>query len=77
MSKILEKIIYNSLYAYCVSRELLISENSGFKTNDSTVNKLLAITYNIYISLDSDKDVYHVLFFLMCQKLLIRYGTRD
>jgi len=58
MSKILEKIIYNSLYEYCVSHELLISENSWFKTNASTVNKLLAITHNIYISLDSGKDVY-------------------
>jgi len=58
MSKIPGKIIYNSLYAYCVSHELLISENSGFKTNASTVNKLLAITHNIYISLDSGKDVY-------------------
>ena len=44
-----EKIIYNSLYVYCVSHELLISENSGFKTNTSTVDKLLAITHNIYL----------------------------
>jgi hypothetical protein len=57
MSKILEKIIYKSLYEYCVSNELLISENSGFNRNDSTVNQLIAITHNIYKSLDSGKDV--------------------
>ena len=57
MSKILEKIIYKSLYEYCVSNELLISENSGLKRNDSIVNQLIAITHNIYKSLDSGKDV--------------------
>jgi hypothetical protein len=57
MSKILEKLIYKSIYEYCVSNELLISENSGFKRNDSTVNQIIAITHNIYKSLDSGKDV--------------------
>ena len=31
MSKILEKIIYKSLYEYCVSHKLLISENLAFE----------------------------------------------
>lgn len=57
MSKILEKIIYKSLNEYCVSNELLISENSGFKRNESTVNQLIAITHDIYKSLDFGKDV--------------------
>jgi hypothetical protein len=56
-SKILEKLIHKSIYEYCVSNELLISENSGFKRNDSTVNQLIAIAHNIYKSLDSGKDV--------------------
>ena len=34
MSKILEKIIYKSLYEYCVSHELLVRETSGLKRND-------------------------------------------
>ena len=34
MSKILVKVIYKSLFEYCVSHELLIRENSGFKRND-------------------------------------------
>lgn len=31
VSKILEKIIYKSLYEFCVFHDLLICENSGFK----------------------------------------------
>ena len=57
MSNILEKIIYKSLYEYCVSHELLISENSRFKRNDSTINQLLAINHNIYQSLDAGKGM--------------------
>jgi hypothetical protein len=49
--------MYQSLYEYCVSNELLISKNSGFKRNDYTNNQLIAITQNIYRSLDSGKDV--------------------
>jgi hypothetical protein len=62
MSKILERIISKSFYEYCVSHELLISENSEYKRNDSTVNQLLAITHNIHKSLDSGKDVYKCYF---------------
>jgi hypothetical protein len=39
MSKILEKIIYKSLYEYCVSHDLLIKENSGLRWM-TTVNYL-------------------------------------
>ena len=44
ISKIFEKVIYKSLYEFCVFHNLLISENSGFKKNDSTVNQLMVIT---------------------------------
>ena len=44
ISKIFEKVIYKSLYEFCVLHNLLISENSGFKKNDSTVNQLIVIT---------------------------------
>jgi len=57
MSRILEKIMCRSLYEYCVSHELLIRANLGYKRNDSTVNQLRAINHNIYKSLDSGKDV--------------------
>ena len=57
ISKIFEKVIYKSLYAFCVLHNLLISENSGFKKNDSTVNQLIAITHEIYKAIDSGHDV--------------------
>jgi hypothetical protein len=47
ISKIFENVIYKSLYEFCVLHNLLISENSGFKKNDSTVNQLIAITPEI------------------------------
>ena len=70
ISKILSKIICRSLCEYCVSHQLRIRNNLGFKRNDSTVNQRLSITHNIYKSLDSGKKTY-VVFFWMCQKLLI------
>ena len=57
MPKIIEKIMYQSLYKYCVSHGLQINDNSWYKRNNSTVNQLLAITHIIYKSLDSGKDV--------------------
>ena len=61
MSNILEIIIYKSLYEYCVSHELLISENSRFKRNNSTINQLLAMNHNIYQSLDTGKGMCAIL----------------
>jgi hypothetical protein len=57
ISKIFEKVIYKSLYEFCVLHNLLISENSGFKKNDSTINQLIAITHKIYKAIDSGHDV--------------------
>ena len=37
--KILEKLMYDSLYSHLVSRELLNPNQSGFRTGDSTVNQ--------------------------------------
>ena len=57
ISKIFEKVIYKSLYEFCVFHSLLISENSGFKKYDSTVNQLIAITREIYKAIYSGHDV--------------------
>jgi hypothetical protein len=57
ISKIFEKVIYKYLYEFCVLHNLLISENSGFKKNDSIVNQLIAITHEIYKAIDSGHDV--------------------
>ena len=46
--KILEKLIYDSLYSHLVSHELLNSNQSGFRPGDSTVNQLISIKHTIF-----------------------------
>ena len=50
--KILEKLIYDSLYSYLASHELLNPNQSGFRPGDSTVNQLLSITHTIFQAFD-------------------------
>ena len=45
--KMLEKLVYDSLYSHLVSCELLNPNQSGFRPGDSTVNQLISITHNI------------------------------
>ena len=48
LSKIFEKILFDSTYRF-LNDNMLISENqSGFRPNDSTINQLLSITNTIY-----------------------------
>ena len=50
--KILEKLMYDSLYSHLVSRELLNPNQSGFRPGDSTVNQLISITHTIFKAFD-------------------------
>ena len=50
--KILEKLIYDSLYSHLVSSELLNPNQSGFRPGDSTVNQLISITHTIFEAFD-------------------------
>ena len=50
--KILEKLIYDSLYSHLVSSELLNPNQSGFRPGDSTVNQLISITHTIFKAFD-------------------------
>ena len=45
--KILEKLIFNSLYSHLVSSKLLNVNQSGFRPGDSTINQLISITHTI------------------------------
>jgi hypothetical protein len=44
MSKVLERIIYEQLYSYCITNNLLNECNSGFKKSDSAINRLTHLT---------------------------------
>ena len=50
--KILEKLIYDSLYSHLLSHELLNPNQSNFRPGDSTINQLLSITHTIFKALD-------------------------
>ena len=45
--KILEKLIYDSLYSHLVSHDLLNWNQSSFRPGDSTINQVLSITHTI------------------------------
>ena len=50
--KILEKLIYDTLYSHLVSSDLLNPNQSGFRPSDSTVNQLISITHTIFKAFD-------------------------
>ena len=50
--KILEKLMYDSLYSHLVSHELLNPNQSRFCPGDSTVNQLISITHTIFKAFD-------------------------
>ena len=56
VGKILERLLFNKIYAMCEERELLTWRNSAYKKNDSTVNQLIHIVNNIYKILDTKED---------------------
>ena len=55
--KILEKLIYDSLYSHLVTHELLNQNQSGFRPGDSTVNQLLSITHTIFKAFDCNSPL--------------------
>ena len=50
--KMLEKLVYDSLYSHLVSCDLLNPNQSGFRPGDSTVNQLISITHTIFKAFD-------------------------
>ena len=47
-AKILEKLIFNSIMNFLEENNLLNSNQSGFRLNDSWENQLLSIVHDIY-----------------------------
>ena len=50
--KMFEKLIFNKIFELFVEKDLISSNQSGFKPGDSCMNQLLSITHDIYISFD-------------------------
>ena len=55
--KIFERLIYNEMYSFFIENDLISSNQSGFKQEDSCINQLLSITHDIYQSLDQGYEV--------------------
>ena len=56
-SKVLERIIYNTIFTYFIENNLISENQSGFKPGDSCINQLLAITHEIFSSFDDNFEV--------------------
>ena len=50
--KVLEKLIFDSLYSHLTSENFLNPNQSGFRPCDSTINQLLSITHTIFEAFD-------------------------
>ena len=50
--KILEKLIYDSLFSHLERENLLNPNQSGFRPGDSTINQLLSIIHSIHSAFD-------------------------
>ena len=54
--KILENIIFNNLYTYLHTNNLITKPQSGFRPGDSTTNQLLYLLGEIHQAFDSTKS---------------------
>jgi hypothetical protein len=57
ISKVFERIIYNTTYNYFRSNHLLNIHNSGFQRDDSAILRLLSLTDSIYQGLDNHDEI--------------------
>ena len=55
--KILEKFIFNNLYAYLRTNNLITKNQSGFRPGDSTTNQLLYLVDETHQAFDSTKSL--------------------
>ena len=73
--KILEKIVFDKVYAFFNKNNLISSNQSGFRPGDSTIYQLLSITLLFRKSLKNTMKRAH--FFLIFPKPLIRCGMME
>ena len=59
-SKIFERLIFNKMFGFFIENDLISQHQSRFKPEDSCINQLLSITYEIYQLFDEGFDVRSV-----------------
>jgi hypothetical protein len=57
MSKVVERLVYNELYNFCMENGLLSEKNSGFKKKVGTIDQLIGLTNKIYQGLDDGDEI--------------------
>ena len=57
ISKVFERIIYNSIYDHIISNNLVYDKQSGFLPGHSTTDQILAITSYIFSKFEMNRDV--------------------
>ena len=76
LPKLFERILFNNIYNYLISNNLITTNQSGFKPGDSTTNQLLYLTHIIHSSFDLNmsREVRHV--FLDMSKAFDKYDMK-
>ncbi len=72
--KMFEKLIFNSLYLYLNSNNLITTNQSGFRPGDSCSNQLLFLVNEIHKAFENPKYLQLRAVFSIFPKLLIRSG---
>ena len=60
--KVFERLIYNSLFEFCIANELISANQSRFKPGVSCINQFLSITHEICKFFDDGYEVRGVFF---------------
>ena len=55
--KVLERLLYNSIFDFFIQNNLITPNQSGFQTGDSYINQLISITHEIYKSFDDGYEL--------------------
>ena len=55
--KIIERLMLNEIFKFFIEKELILSNQSGFKPGDFCRNQLVSITHEIYKSFDEGHEV--------------------
>ena len=56
-SKIFERLIYNTMFKHFLNKNLISSNQCGFKPGDSCIKQLIAITHDIFKGFDDGLEV--------------------
>ncbi len=71
-----ELMVFKNLLLYLRKINFILQHQSGFQSDDSTVNQLTYLYTVLAKALDEKKDIYSILFFATSPKCLIVFGTK-